>query len=269
MKEQFQSKLFGKVQIHHIHDFFNGTFWEVELQDGTDFKIRRHYNPETKTDNEDSCLLQCNHAYEVVPMPLEMFAADIQCRQDEGFKLWLYSTLAALKYKNELAMKPKPKPADFECSDFIRRNVFRRFSYHSQFGTRLYMFLFPNDLGIGWFGITLPLVRRVFQSLAGTDTQSIKIEQKTTSDHGTDAKSQSNVLTQKWQSTGLLQGVFNDSERDTMAQLLENQAKQLLEQVDIKIYRGMDPWWKAILLGMGALVRRLKKKGRKCLNAQT
>tara|TARA_R110000824_G_scaffold70902_1_gene181724 strand:+ start:4509 stop:6266 length:1758 start_codon:yes stop_codon:yes gene_type:complete len=45
-----------------------------------------------------------------------------------------------------------------------------------------------------------------------------------------DVKAESHALLQKWERTGLLEGIGNDRSKNTMARLLENQASQLLRE---------------------------------------
>ena len=42
-----------------------------------------------------------------------------------------------------------------------------------------------------------------------------------------DMRSEGNALLNKWQRTGLLEGLESDRKKSTMARLLENQAKEL------------------------------------------
>ena len=43
-------------------------------------------------------------------------------------------------------------------------------------------------------------------------------------------KQESNALLEKWERTGLLEGIGDDNSRNTMSRLLENQAAQLLKE---------------------------------------
>ena len=43
-------------------------------------------------------------------------------------------------------------------------------------------------------------------------------------------KQEGDALLNKWEKTGLLEGIDNDNKRSSMARLLENQAKQLLKE---------------------------------------
>ena len=45
-----------------------------------------------------------------------------------------------------------------------------------------------------------------------------------------DMKAEGTALLNKWQRTGLLEGLTDDRKRNTMARLLENQAKELLRE---------------------------------------
>ena len=45
-----------------------------------------------------------------------------------------------------------------------------------------------------------------------------------------DMRAEGNALLNKWEKTGLLEGLDNDSKRQCMARLLENQAKELLRE---------------------------------------
>ena len=45
-----------------------------------------------------------------------------------------------------------------------------------------------------------------------------------------DMRAEGNALLNKWEKTGLLEGLDNDRKRQSMARLLENQAKELLRE---------------------------------------
>jgi len=45
-----------------------------------------------------------------------------------------------------------------------------------------------------------------------------------------DMRSEGHALLQKWERTGLLEGLDSDRKKDSMARLLENQAKELLRE---------------------------------------
>ena len=45
-----------------------------------------------------------------------------------------------------------------------------------------------------------------------------------------DMRAEGHALLQKWESTGLLEGLGNDRQKNSMARLLENQAKELLRE---------------------------------------
>lgn len=61
-------------------------------------------------------------------------------------------------------------------------------------------------------------------------------------------------LVSKWDKTGLLEGLSNDVEKSNMAILLENQAKQLIEESSVTGTQGNSEQWAGVAL---PLVRRV------------
>lgn len=61
-------------------------------------------------------------------------------------------------------------------------------------------------------------------------------------------------LMSKWEKTGLLEGLKNDMEKSNMAVLLENQAKQLIEEASVTGTQGNSEQWAGVAL---PLVRRV------------
>ena len=56
------------------------------------------------------------------------------------------------------------------------------------------------------------------------------IERLTEGEVSRDMRSESHALLSKWEKTGLIEGLHTDRSKNTMARLLENQAKELLRE---------------------------------------
>ena len=48
-----------------------------------------------------------------------------------------------------------------------------------------------------------------------------------------DLRQEGDALLQKWEKTGLLEGIQNNNAKSVMSRLLENQAKELLREAEI------------------------------------
>ena len=55
-----------------------------------------------------------------------------------------------------------------------------------------------------------------------------------------DMRKEGTALLNKWEQTGLLEGLQNDVSKNNMARLLENQAKQLLKEAASSMGAGQD-----------------------------